>query len=324
MGKKLIAVVAGGFSGESVISLRSAATVMDNIDRSMYEPTLVVVQEDSWIAHTAEGELLVNKGDFTIDLAQGKCVFDGVFMIIHGTPGEDGIMQGYFDMIGMKYTTGDVFNMSLTFNKTATNAVLADHGYKVAAHVMLRKHDNYSTHDIVSKLGLPVFVKPNQGGSSLGASRVNEKEGLHNAIDLAFKADDEVNIESFIEGRELTCGVIVLNNEITAMPITEITTDNEFFDYQAKYEGKSLEVTPAKIKDSMRDLLQQQSREIFQLLDCRGMIRVDFIIRNELPFIVEVNTVPGFSAQSILPQQAEAMGMSIKDFVGAVITGSGI
>ncbi|MFT5183267.1 MAG: D-alanine-D-alanine ligase [Flavobacteriales bacterium] len=324
MAKKNIAVVAGGFSGESVISLRSAKMVMDNIDRSIYEPTLIIVERHAWVAHTAEGELPINKGDFSIDLAQGKCVFDGVFMIIHGTPGEDGIMQGYFDMIGMKYTTGDVFNMSLTFNKTATNAVLADHGYKVAAHVMLRKNDHYSTHEIVSKLGLPLFVKPNQGGSSLGASRVNVKEGLHNAIDLALKADDEVIVEAFIDGRELSCSVIILNDQVTALPITEITTDNEFFDFQAKYEGKSEEITPAQVDDSLRDLVQQQSREIFELLDCKGMIRVDFLIRNELPFVVEVNTVPGFSEQSIIPQQALAMGLSIKELVSAIIQGSGL
>jgi D-alanine-D-alanine ligase len=324
MAKTNIAVVAGGFSGESVISLRSASMVMENIDRTLYEPTLITVDRTSWTAHTSEGELPVNKGDFTIDLAQGKCVFDGVFMIIHGTPGEDGVLQGYFDMIGMKYTTGDVFNMSLTFNKTATNAVLADHGFKVAAHVMLRKNDHYSTHDIVSKLGLPVFVKPNQGGSSLGASRVNVKEGLHNAIDLALKADYEVIVEAFIEGRELTCGVIVLNDVVTALPITEIISENEFFDYQAKYEGKSLEVTPAQVDDSLRDLIQAQSRQIFELLDCKGMIRVDFLIREGIPFVVELNTVPGFSAQSIIPQQAAAMGLSKTELINAIIQGSGL
>ncbi|MCB0762905.1 MAG: D-alanine--D-alanine ligase [Flavobacteriales bacterium] len=320
MSTKKIAVVAGGFSGEAAVSLRSAQMIMDHIDRTVFEPMLITIDTKGWHAHTPQGVVEVDKSDFSIPGAQGKWQCDKAFIIVHGTPGENGILQGYFELLGIPHTTGDVFNMALTFNKSATNQVLNAHGFASARNIMLRKDDHYSTSDIVSRLGLPLFVKPNQGGSSLCTSRVNAKEALHAAINMALQADDEVIIENFISGRELTCGVIVQQGVPMALPVTEIISENEFFDYQAKYEGKSSEITPAQIDDALTAKIQALAERIFRLLDCRGMIRVDFLVPDGgEPHVIEVNTVPGFSAASIIPQQAAAIGMSKTQLITAVL-----
>ena len=316
---KKIAVVCGGYSGESVVSMRSAQMVMNNIDREKYDPIKIVITHHRWFAELDGGEVEVDKNDFSIEVNGSKCTFDGAFIIVHGTPGEDGLLQGYFSMIGMPHTTGDVHTMSLTFNKKSTTRTLGSFGYTVAKSMVLKKHEPYSVSFVVQNLGLPCFVKPNCGGSSIGTSRVNKAEELHLALDKAFQEDESVIIEEFIAGTEVTCGVINLHGKITALPITEIVSKKEFFDFEAKYQGASEEITPARIPDHIRDRIQGACVDIYKKLDCKGMIRIDFFIRGEETFVVEVNTVPGFSEASIIPQQAAAIGISKKELISIVI-----
>jgi D-alanine-D-alanine ligase len=320
--KRNIAVVCGGYSGESVVSMRSAGMVMNNIDRERFVPYKVVVTRDRWYSETEQGECEVDKNDFSIQVSGKKIKFDGVFMIIHGTPGENGIMQGYFELIGMPATTGNTLNMSVTFSKKTTTRVLSTMGFTTAKSIELKSTEPYSSSFIAQSIGMPCFVKPNCGGSSIGTSRVNEPEQLHVAIDHAFREDDRVIIEEFIEGTEVTCGVIVINGKITALPITEIVSQKEFFDFEAKYQGKSEEITPARIDPKMYKRVQEYSEDIYKRLDCRGMIRVDYIIRGEAAYVIEVNTTPGFSEASIIPQQAAVIGLSKKELISAVIDSS--
>ncbi|NNE55574.1 MAG: D-alanine--D-alanine ligase [Flavobacteriales bacterium] len=317
--KKVIGVVAGGFSGEHVISLKSAEMVMQHIDRDKYVPYLVLIDNDGWRGEVDGEWLNLDRDDFTIETKGGKIHFDGCFIIIHGAPGENGVLQGYFRLIGMPHTTGDVFNMSLTFNKSATNSLLRQLGFNTAKNMLVRRDDHYSSSDIVMNLGMPIFAKPNNGGSSIAISKVTAKEGLHRAIHLALQADDSVILEQFIEGTEVTCGVIQVDGEITPLPPTEIVSHTDFFDYEAKYEGKSEEITPARIGDGTTQRIQELSARIYDLLNCRGMIRVDYIIQDGVPHIVEVNTVPGFSTESIIPQQAEVAGIDKKTLITHVI-----
>ncbi len=317
--KKSIAVVCGGFSGESVVSMRSAQMVMNNIDRSLYDPLKVVVTPTRWYAEYEGSEIDVNRADFTVSIAGQTRHFDGVFMIIHGTPGENGILQGYFELLRIPTTTGDTLNMALTFNKKMTTRVLATFGLRVAQSTTLKAMEPYSVQSILDIVSLPCFVKPNCGGSSIGTSRVNAAEDLHRAIDIAFKADDQIIIEEFIQGDEVTCGVIQWEGRITALPITQIISKKEFFDYEAKYQGQSEEITPAPIDQELYRAVQMQAEEIYQKLDCRGMIRVDFIIRGSEIFVIEVNTTPGFSEASIIPQQAAVQGIDKKSLITAVI-----
>ena len=317
--KKSIAVVCGGFSGESVVSMRSAQMVMNNIDRERYDPMKIVVTPTRWYAEYEGAEIPVNRGNFTVEINGQTKTFDGVFMIIHGTPGENGIMQGYFELLQIPTTTGDTLNMALTFNKKMTTRVLATFGLRVAKSTTLKAMEPYSVQGILDTVSLPCFVKPNCGGSSIGTSRVNVVEDLHRAIDNAFKADNQIIIEEFIQGDEVTCGVIRWEDRITALPITQIISKKEFFDYEAKYQGQSEEITPAPIDPDLYSAVQSQAEEIYQKLDCRGMIRVDFIIRGKEIFVIEVNTTPGFSEASIIPQQAAVQGIDKKSLITAVI-----
>lgn len=316
---KRIAVVCGGYSGESVVSLRSAAMIMNHIDRTKYYPVRITISRESWMAEVSGNEIPVDKNDFSISSANGKITFDGAFIIIHGTPGEDGLLQGYLEMLGIPYTTGDVLNTSTTFNKKATTRMLGSLGYHVAQSLVLRREEPYSVSTVIDTVGLPCFVKPNCGGSSIGTSRVNHAEELHHALDTAFREDNEVIVEQFISGTEVTCGVISLNGQTTALPITEIISKKEFFDFEAKYQGASDEVTPARISEEMTNRIQRACEAIYSQLSCRGMIRIDWLIRGDEPFVVEVNTVPGFSEASIIPQQAAAIGISKTELISAVI-----
>lgn len=317
--KKSIAVVCGGFSGESVVSMRSAQMVMNNIDRELFAPLKIVVTPTRWYAEFEGSEIPVNRGNFTVEINGQTKTFDGVFMIIHGTPGENGIMQGYFELLQIPTTTGDTLNMALTFNKKMTTRVLATFGLRVAKSTTLKAMEAYSVQGILDTVSLPCFVKPNCGGSSIGTSRVNVAEDLHRAIDSAFKADNQIIIEEFIQGDEVTCGVIQWEGRITALPITQIISKKEFFDYEAKYQGQSEEITPAPIQADLYAAVQAQAEEIYRKLDCRGMIRVDFIIRGKEIFVIEVNTTPGFSEASIIPQQAAVQGIDKKSLITAVI-----
>ena len=318
--KKKVAVVCGGYSGESVVSMRSAQMIMDNIDRSIFEPVKIVVTENEWYAATEQGNVPVNRSNFSVVMNGTEITFDGVFMIIHGTPGENGILQGYFELLGIPTTTGDTLNMALTFNKKMTTRVLGTYGFNVAKSITLRRTDSYSTQHIIDQVGLPCFVKPNCGGSSIGTSRVNVMEDLDKAIDMALGVDHQIIIEEFIQGTEVTCGVIKWEGNITALPITEIVSQKEFFDFEAKYKGQSEEITPARIEEEIYKKVQAHSEAIYTSLDCRGMIRVDYIIRGKDVFVIEVNTTPGFSEASIIPQQAAAKGIDKKSLISAVIS----
>lgn len=318
--KKKIAVVCGGFSGESVVSMRSAQMIMGNIDCTLYEPTQIVITEAEWYALNDNNKTPVNRSNFSIKQNGIETTFDGVFMIIHGTPGENGILQGYFELLGIPTTTGDTLNMALTFNKKMTTRVLATYGFNVAKSITLKRTDSYSIQTIIQQVGLPCFVKPNCGGSSLGTSRVNVADDLHKAIDTALKLDHQIIIEEFIEGTEVTCGVIKWNGKIQALPITEIVSQKEFFDFEAKYQGQSEEITPARLDSAIYQQVQANSESIYSSLDCKGMIRVDYIIRGSDVYVIEVNTTPGFSEASIIPQQAAVQGINKTELISAVIS----
>ena len=318
--KKRIAVVCGGYSGESVVSMRSAQMIMNNIDRNLYDPIKIVITTTDWYAETDAGNIPVNKANFSINRHGSEITFDGVFMIIHGTPGENGILQGYFELLDIPTTTGDTLNMALTFNKKMTTRVLGTFGFHVAKSLTLKQTDSFTTEQIIAQVGLPCFVKPNCGGSSIGTSRVNKAEDLQNAIELALKVDSQIIIEEFIQGTEVTCGVIQWQGQIMALPITEIVSQKEFFDFEAKYQGQSEEITPARLQQDVYDQVQRNSEAIYKALDCKGMIRVDYIIRDTNIFVIEVNTTPGFSEASIIPQQAGVQGISKTELITAVIS----
>lgn len=320
--KKRIALVTGGYSGEAEISYKSAITVGNNLDREKFEVYKIDINSSGWIYEAGDGQRsAVNKDDFSI-LANGQNItFDAVLMCIHGTPGEDGKLQGYFDMLKLPYTSCDAATSALTFNKRYTVAVSAFAGIKVAKSLHLFKHTPVATSALLTQLQLPVFVKPNNGGSSIGMSKVNEGDQLEEAIQKAFKEDDQVLVEEFIAGREFTIGVFKSKGKIITLPITEVISKKEFFDYEAKYQGMSEEITPAKIDESIAIKVRIAAQKIYELLNCRGIVRIDFIYSEAAaePYMLEVNTVPGQSEASIVPQQVQAMGWSLKDFYTAVV-----
>ncbi|MCS6978567.1 MAG: D-alanine--D-alanine ligase [Flavobacteriales bacterium] len=308
-----VAVVWGGNTGEYEISRRSALRVMEALKGFPLEPWLVEIRGSHWQVLGEGLQCALNKDDFSfLHPAEGrKLSFDVVYNIIHGSPGEDGRLQGYLDMIGMPYT-GCGFRTSLiTMNKYLCKQMLREVPVGLAASVLVRRGFPIDFSKIVDALGLPLFVKPANGGSSLGTHKVKSAEDLEPALEDAFLHDAEVMCETFIPGRELTCGVVGLRDEIHALPVTEIIPHREFFDYAAKYEGASSEVTPAAIAPELTALLQEKARLVYKALHCRGIVRVDFILTKEgIPYFLEVNTVPGFSAQSIVPQQLIAAGLN--------------
>ena len=322
--KKTIAFVTGGYSGEAVISYMSAITIENNIDTDKYDYFKIDIKPSGWWHTTANDEqIAVDKNDFSLTINAKKITFAAVLIGIHGTPGEDGKLQGYFDMLHIPYTSCNAATSALTFNKRYTVATVAFGGIKVAKSVLLIKNNFTSGEDIVSTLQFPVFVKPNNGGSSIGMSKVNNPtEELGSAIEKAFKEDDQVLVEEFINGREFTIGVFKSKGEIITLPITEIISKNDFFDYEAKYvAGKSDEVTPAIITEDIAEKVRAAATRIYSILNCRGVVRIDFIYNQAKgePYMLEVNTVPGQSEASIVPQQVIAMGWSLKDFYSALI-----
>lgn len=319
--QKKIALVTGGYSGEAEISYKSAVTVENNIDRSRYEVYKIDINPQGWYYLPASGEKIpVNKSDFTITHNGTTVKFDAVLMCIHGTPGEDGKLQGYFDMLKLPYTSCDAATSALTFNKRYTVAVAAFGGINVAKSVLLIK-GRLDKQEDAAKLQLPVFVKPNNGGSSIGMSKVNAKEDLAAAIEKAFKEDTQVLVEEFIQGREFTIGVFRTKGEIITLPMTEIRTQNEFFDYKAKYLGESEEITPAVVDEAIAKQIREAARNIYALLNCKGIVRIDFIYNEAAgaPYMLEVNTVPGQSEASLIPQQVKAMGSTLTEFYTDVI-----
>ena len=318
MSKKNIAVVMGGYSDEYKVSLKSGQLIFESLDRELYTVYKVVILKDEWYFLDENGDKKnINKADFSIHLENGENLkFDACFNTIHGTPGENGIMQAYWDAVGQKYTGCDFYQSALTFNKKDTLAVLSKYGIPSAKSIYLRNGEEISDDEIVEKLGLPVFVKPNQSGSSLGISKVKGKSELKNAIEFAYKEDDEILIESALNGMEVSVGVLDYQGEVIVLGITEIVPDKEFFDYEAKYEGASQEITPARIDEETRKKVEEISIKAYKSLGMSGFSRSEFIIVDGIPHLLEMNTNPGFSPASILPQQAKIYGISIKDLCG--------
>lgn len=320
--KKKVALVTGGLSGEAQISYKSAVTVGNNIDRDKFDVYRIDINSSGWWYEPLTGEKsIVNRDDFSVTDKGVKIRFDVVLLCIHGTPGEDGKLQGYFDMLQLPYTSCDAATSALTFNKRYTVAVAAFAGIQVAKSLHLFKHTPVTPAEVMQQLQLPVFVKPNNGGSSIGMSKVNEPGALAAALAKAFKEDNQVLVEEFISGREFTIGVFKNKGEIMVLPITEIITQNEFFDFEAKYQGKSEEITPAIIDADMQQKLEFAAKRVYEVLNCRGVVRIDFIYQATAgqPYMLEVNTVPGQSEASVIPQQVKAMGWSLRDFYTAVI-----
>ncbi len=321
MGLPTIAFVTGGYSAESVISYKSAVTIEKNLDRDKYQVFTIDITPQGWFYNHNNQKLAVDKNDFSLQLGNKKIIFDAVLIGIHGTPGEDGKLQGYFDLMNIPYTSCDAATSALTFNKRYTVAVAAFAQMRVARSLHLFKNIPIDQAGILNQLKLPVFVKPNNGGSSIGISKVNDKSEIADALAKAFKEDDQVLIEEFIAGREFTVGVFKSKNQIIVLPITEVKSKKDFFDYEAKYQGMSEETTPAKVDESIAEKIRSSAKKVYEIFNCRGVVRIDFIYNEEAqePYILEINTVPGQSEASIVPQQVQVMGWSLKDFYSALI-----
>ncbi|MEP6674517.1 MAG: D-alanine--D-alanine ligase [Ferruginibacter sp.] len=320
--KKKIALITGGYSGEAVISYKSAISINNNLDHDKWEVYTIDINPNGWYYLKADEEKYpVDKNDFSITINNEKITFDAVLVGLHGTPGEDGKLQGYFDTLNIPYTSCDTATSALTFNKRYTVAVAAFAGMHVAKSLHLFKDSALNTDEILKQLQLPLFVKPNNGGSSLGISKVKEAAELQAALDKAFKEDDQVLVEEFIKGREFTIGVFKSKGKIIALPITEIISKKEFFDFEAKYEGASDEITPAQVEETVAENIRNQSIKAYTIFNCKGIVRMDFIC-NETdndPYLLEINTVPGQSDASLVPQQVRAMGWTLKEFYSTLI-----
>ena len=323
---KNIALVMGGYSGEYEVSINSGCQAYEALDKTKYNVYKIVINRSGWFYLTNDGKQLpvVDKNDFTLNDNGNIIHFDLAFIIIHGNPGENGVLQGYFDMLGIPYTTCGFYTSSLTFNKGYCNPVVRSFNIvSLAKSKLLYNIQAVDTDQILKELTLPLFVKPASGGSSVATTKVKKTEDLLPAIKEAFTEDKEVLVEEFIQGREFDCGVLRTKEQKYVFPITEIipTGGHEFFDYEAKYEGFSNEVTPAEVDKSISDEIQRVSSQLYDLLNCKGIVRFDYIYnteRNEL-FFLEVNTIPGQSAESIVPKQARAMGISTKELYDMVI-----
>src|SRR5689334_19842028 len=304
--KPNIAFVTGGYSTEAVISYKSALTIEKNVDTDKFNVYRIDITPNGWFYESDKGEkTAVDRQDFSLTIDGKKLTFDAVLIGIHGTPGEDGRLQGYFDLTGLPYTSCDSATSALTFNKRYTVAVAAFAGINVAKSVHIFKHSPVSPGQILSQLSLPVFVKPNNGGSSIGMSKVNEAKDMAGALDKAFKEDDQVLVEEFIAGREFTIGVFKSPKGIITLPITEVKSKKDFFDYEAKYQGMSEEITPAQVDEAIAEKVRTEAKRIYELFNCRGVVRIDFIYNEakQTAYMLEINTVPGQSEASIVPQQ---------------------
>ncbi len=323
MKNKKIALVTGGLSGEAVISYRTAKTINDNLDKQQYDVYLIDISKEGWFYVADDGnKIVVDKNDFSIIDKGQKIFFDGAFIAMHGTPGEDGKLQGYFDMLKLPYTSCSAAVSALTFNKRYTTAVAAASGVPVAKSILLMK-DGFDLEEVKSTLRFPVFVKPNNGGSSIGMSKADSKEVIEQAVAKAFQEDDQVIVEEMIEGREFTVGVYKEDNKVVVLPLTEVKADPEqsFFDFEAKYQGKSKETTPAILEDSIAEKIRQAAQKVYSLFNCRGVVRIDFIYDEAKaePYMLEINTIPGQSEASVVPQQVRATGISLRDFYTKLI-----
>jgi D-alanine-D-alanine ligase len=317
---KTIAIVAGGNSSEFPISVKSAREVRQILSSS-YEAYIVMIQASNWYWEDQKGRYFnIDKNDFSLTTDDRKIRFDAVFIAIHGTPGENGLLQGYFEMLGIPYTSCGPFSSALTFNKQACKLYLKNYNIPMAFSLLVRKGDSIDPQIIIGKTGLPCFVKPNDSGSSFGVSKVKSEKELMPAITKAFGESSEVIIESFMSGREVACGVVKTTKNSIILPLTEIRTGNEFFDFEAKYTpGLSDEFTPADLPEEVAKEVSGLSSEIYDLLGCKGIVRVDFIIIGTKPYFLEINTIPGMTGESIIPKQAAAAGIDLADLYSMVL-----
>ena len=317
---KKIAVIEGGYSSEKAVSVKSAQTVFENLDRTKFEPIRVLIDENEWTAYDDLGRYPINKNDFSFTKNGVKFNFDYAYIVIHGTPGEDGKLQGYFDMIGIPYNTSSAAITSLTFQKFHCNQFLKNFGVNVAEAVLIKSGDQPNIDQIIEKVALPCFVKPTDGGSSFGVTKVKAKNNLQLAIKTAFEHGSEVIVEAFLKGRELTNGVYRDSEGVKVLPVTEIISENEFFDYDAKYNGKSDEVTPANISDELTTKIKNLTQSIYSTLGMKGIARIDYIVdSNEIPFVIEINSVPGMSKESIVPQMIDFQEIDLKELFSVLI-----
>ena len=312
--QKNIAVVAGGDSSEYIVSVASAANIIGALNNKLYRPWMVTIKDDRWINGTIDDPgPEIDKNDFSFTRDGEKILFDCVFMAIHGTPGEDGKLQAYFDLLDIPYTTCGVLTSALTFNKYVCKGFLNNFGILSPKAMLVRKGDRYDPRRIVAEIGLPCFIKPNNGGSSFGVSRITSESQVKDAVEKALAEDSEVIIEEYISGTELTGGVFKSTDRQILFPLTEIVSKNEFFDFDAKYNRQADEITPARISKDLTGKCQEISSLIYDILDCRGIVRIDYILDNERFYFLEINTVPGMTDTSIIPQQAEALGLDIPE-----------
>ncbi len=320
---KNIALLAGGFTGEYEVSINSAKNIAACLDAEKYNVYTILINRDSWFYEQESERITIDKNDFSLVINGNKIKFDFAFITVHGTPGEDGKLQGYFDMLGIPYNTCDATTSAITMNKSYTKAIVAGiHGLHTARSIHLFKGDIHDTAAVAARLKFPMFIKPNNGGSSVGMSKVHNVAGLHDAFERAFKEDHEVLVEEFIKGREFSIGIARLDGHIKVLPATEIISKKEFFDYEAKYTpGASEEITPADIPAAKNKEIAEIVTEVYLRLNCRGMVRVDFILLEGTGefYFIEVNTTPGQSAASLIPQQVRAAGMDLGEFYSKLI-----
>ncbi|MCS4239597.1 D-alanine-D-alanine ligase [Myroides gitamensis] len=318
---KHVAIIMGGYSSEFEISLKSGQVVFDTLDRTTYTPYKIHIFRDKWVyVDEHNEEFPVDKNDFSVSYKGQKLTFDVVFNAIHGTPGEDGLLQAYFELIDMPHTSCNAYQAALTMNKRDMLSVLKPYGIKTAISYYLNEGDDINPEAIIQRVGLPCFVKPNRSGSSFGISKVHTTEELVQAIEVAYKEDNEILIESFLKGTEVSVGVINYRGDVIVLPITEIVSENDFFDYEAKYLGKSQEITPARIDDVIKAKIEDIAVKIYRILKMDGFSRSEFIIVGDTPFLLEMNTVPGLTRESILPQQAAEAKISLPDlFDNAIV-----
>jgi D-alanine-D-alanine ligase len=317
---KNIGIIYGGYSSEIVVSKKSADGIKSFLDTTKYNVIPVLITEKEWVAEAENQKIPIDKNDFTFTFNGEKKSFDCLYITIHGTPGENGLLQGYLKMLKIPHSTCDVLPSALTFNKFTCNTYLKGFGVAVADSILIRKGRDFNPADIEEKLGIPCFVKPNAGGSSFGISKVKTAEELLPAIKKAFEECDEVLVEELMEGTEVTCGMYKTSDREVVLPLTEIISKNEFFDFEAKYNAdKAIEITPARISDELTQKIQKITSLIYDILNCKGIVRVDFIITEKQIFLIEVNTTPGMTATSFIPQQVEAMGMTMKEVMTEVI-----
>ncbi|WP_264549502.1 D-alanine--D-alanine ligase [Flavobacterium sp. N2820] len=311
---KNVAIIMGGYSSEYKISLTSGNVVFNNINRSKFNPYRIHIFKEKWVyVDENDAEFPIDKNDFSVTVNGTKINFDVVFNAIHGTPGEDGLMQAYFELLNIPQTSCDYYQAALTFNKRDMLSVLKPYGIKTAESYYLNLGDEINVDTILAKVSLPCFVKPNKSGSSFGISKVKTAAEFLPAIENAYKEDDEIIIESFLDGTEVSVGVINYKGTVTVLPITEIVSENDFFDYEAKYLGKSKEITPARISDELKVKIEMVAKRAYEVLKMKGFSRSEFIIVNNEPHMLEMNTIPGLTTESILPQQAREAGISLPE-----------